>query len=140
DFGLYRVMHAKSGEITQFLDEDLLPQVKQAFAGYQSADKHQIEAELFHPVIQRRNLRPRLVRMRHQLQLHDTRPLDVLVGTLVWGYRALGQQSGLLDAGDDNVPKLAALPVKGAHVPAQAGVDEGEGQDLALGEATGDAV
>jgi adenine-specific DNA-methyltransferase len=32
DFGLYRIMHAKAGEVTQFLDKDLLPQVKQAFA------------------------------------------------------------------------------------------------------------
>ena len=28
DFGLYRIMHAKSAEVTQFLDKDLLPQVK----------------------------------------------------------------------------------------------------------------
>jgi hypothetical protein len=27
DFGLYRVMHAKSAEVSQFLDKDLLPQV-----------------------------------------------------------------------------------------------------------------
>lgn len=46
DFGLYRVMHAKSGEITQFLDQDLLPQVKQAFGAYQSADRHGIEQEI----------------------------------------------------------------------------------------------
>ena len=26
DFGLYRVMHAKSAEVSQFLDNDLLPQ------------------------------------------------------------------------------------------------------------------
>ena len=26
DFGLYRIMHAKSAEITQFLEKDLLPQ------------------------------------------------------------------------------------------------------------------
>ena len=32
DFGLYRIMHAKSAEVTQFLDKDLLPQVKQAFS------------------------------------------------------------------------------------------------------------
>ncbi len=31
DFGLYRVMHAKSAEVTQFLDKDLLPQVQVAF-------------------------------------------------------------------------------------------------------------
>ena len=31
DFGLYRIMHAKSAEVTQFLDKDLLPQVREAF-------------------------------------------------------------------------------------------------------------
>ena len=46
DFGLYRVMHAKSAEVLQFLDKDLLPQVKDAFALYQSADKAQLQKEL----------------------------------------------------------------------------------------------
>jgi len=46
DFGLYRIMHAKSGEVTAFLDNDLLPQVKQAFSLYQPADKAALEAEL----------------------------------------------------------------------------------------------
>jgi len=46
DFGLYRVMHAKSAEVSQFLDQDLLPQVQAAFAQYQSADKAELEKEL----------------------------------------------------------------------------------------------
>ncbi len=46
DFGLYRVMHAKSAEVTQFLDKDLLPQVKAAFGQYKTADKAEIEKEL----------------------------------------------------------------------------------------------
>ncbi|MBI4528429.1 MAG: site-specific DNA-methyltransferase [Deltaproteobacteria bacterium] len=46
DFGLYRVMHAKSAEVTQFLERDLLPQVKAAFAQYRTADKAAIEKEL----------------------------------------------------------------------------------------------
>jgi adenine-specific DNA-methyltransferase len=46
DFGLYRIMHAKSVEVTQFLDKDLLPQVKQAFALYKTADKAELEREL----------------------------------------------------------------------------------------------
>ena len=46
DFGLYRVMHTKSAEVSQFLDKDLLPQVKDAFALYQSADKAEIEKDL----------------------------------------------------------------------------------------------
>ena len=36
DFGFYRVMHAKADEVTQFLEHDLLPRVKEAFSGYES--------------------------------------------------------------------------------------------------------
>jgi len=46
DFGLYRIMHAKSGEVTQFLEKDLLPQVKKAFEQYQPADKAAIKKKL----------------------------------------------------------------------------------------------
>src|ERR1700674_4285852 len=46
DFGLYRIMHAKAAEVTQFLDTDLLPQVKEAFGLYKTADKAELEKEL----------------------------------------------------------------------------------------------
>ena len=46
DFGFYRIMHAKSAEVTQFLERDLLPQVQAALSQYQSADKAAIEREL----------------------------------------------------------------------------------------------
>ena len=46
DFGLYRIMHAKSDEVSQFLDTDLLPQVRDAFAQYKTADKAELEKEL----------------------------------------------------------------------------------------------
>jgi adenine-specific DNA-methyltransferase len=46
DFGFYRIMHAKSAEVTQFLDKDLLPQVQQAFSLYRTADKVELEKEL----------------------------------------------------------------------------------------------
>lgn len=46
DFGLYRIMHAKSAEVSQFLDKDLLPQVKEAFGLYKTADKAEMEKEL----------------------------------------------------------------------------------------------
>ena len=46
DFGFYRIMHAKSAEVTQFLERDLLPQVQAALSQYQSADKVAIEKEL----------------------------------------------------------------------------------------------
>ena len=45
-FGLYRIMHAKSAEVTQFLDKDLLPQVQQAFGLYNTADKAELGKEL----------------------------------------------------------------------------------------------
>lgn len=46
DFGYYRVMHAKSGEVSTFLERDLLPQVQAAFRQYQSADRVVLEREL----------------------------------------------------------------------------------------------
>ena len=46
DFGLYRVMHAKSAEVSQFLDKDLLPQVQAAFRQYKTADKAELAKEL----------------------------------------------------------------------------------------------
>jgi len=56
DFGLYRIMHAKSAEITKFLDEDLLPQVQEAFSRYKSADKEELQKELEHAIAQAREL------------------------------------------------------------------------------------
>jgi len=46
DFGIYRIMHAKAGEISSFLEHDLLPQVKQALSGYESVNRAQIEKEI----------------------------------------------------------------------------------------------
>jgi adenine-specific DNA-methyltransferase len=46
DFGIYRIMRARSAEITRFLDRELLPQVRKAFAQHQSADRAELEREL----------------------------------------------------------------------------------------------
>ena len=46
DFGIYRVLHAKSAEVSKFLDKNLLPQVNAAFSQYKSADKADLEKEL----------------------------------------------------------------------------------------------
>ena len=46
DFGIYRIMNQKRDEIVRFLDNDLLPQVKDAFGHYQSADRVEIQKEL----------------------------------------------------------------------------------------------
>lgn len=46
DFGIYRIMNQKRDEISAFLEKDLLPQVKEAFSEYQSADVTGFENEL----------------------------------------------------------------------------------------------
>jgi len=46
DFGIYRIMNQKRDEITSFLENDLLPQVKAGFEKYQPADKAEIQKEL----------------------------------------------------------------------------------------------
>ena len=46
NFGFYRIMHAKSAEVTEFLEQDLLPQVQAALSQYRSADKAAIERDL----------------------------------------------------------------------------------------------
>lgn len=46
DFGIFRIMNQKRDEITAFLKKDLLPQVKEAFSEYKSADVTGFEDEL----------------------------------------------------------------------------------------------
>ena len=46
DFGLYRIMHAKSAEVSKFLDNDLPLQVQAAFGQYKTADKAELEKKL----------------------------------------------------------------------------------------------
>ena len=46
DFGFYRIMHAKQSEIEQFLDKDLLPQVKDGLAALGSGKQEAIKAEI----------------------------------------------------------------------------------------------
>ncbi|MDB2568998.1 DNA methyltransferase [Candidatus Poseidonia alphae] len=46
DFGIYRIMRARSEEITKYLEEGLLPQVKDAFEQYKSGDIDVIENEI----------------------------------------------------------------------------------------------
>jgi adenine-specific DNA-methyltransferase len=46
DFGIYRIMNARRDEINRFLESDLLPQVREAFEQYDSADKTVLKKEL----------------------------------------------------------------------------------------------
>lgn len=46
DFGIYRIMAVKRAEIERFLDQDLLPQVRQSLSKYQPASKAELEQNL----------------------------------------------------------------------------------------------
>ena len=46
DFGLYRIMHLKAGEITAFLDNNLLPQVQDTLQGISTEDWARLDKEL----------------------------------------------------------------------------------------------
>ena len=70
--------------------------------------------------------------MRHQVQLHDPSPLDVVIRALV-GLGFLIDQSRRFDAGDYEVAELAGLAVKRPNVLAQAGVNQRKGNDDPLG-------
>ena len=43
DFGFYRIMHAKQAEIDQFLDRDLLPQVKAGLSSLRGYDGNELD-------------------------------------------------------------------------------------------------
>src|SRR5713101_4918350 len=46
DFGIYRIMNAKRDEITNFLENDLLPQLREALGELESVDHAAIETQL----------------------------------------------------------------------------------------------
>ena len=73
DFGIYRIMNAKRGEITSFLDRDLLPQVREALGQLEQADRAALDAELAKAVEQAKavgvepDVTPRVKELRQQL-------------------------------------------------------------------------
>ena len=80
DFGIFRIMNAKRDEVVQFLDKDLLPQVKEAFSQYQSADRSEIKSELDEAISQAKSLGadpdtiPRVKELREK---YDSSAVDV---------------------------------------------------------------
>jgi adenine-specific DNA-methyltransferase len=46
DFGIYRIMNAKREEITRFLNNDLLPQVRAVLSAYERESRSALQAEL----------------------------------------------------------------------------------------------
>ncbi|MPN55493.1 hypothetical protein SDC9_203176 [bioreactor metagenome] len=70
--------------------------------------------------------------MRHEIQLNDARPLDIIIRSFV-GLRNLFKQCWRFDAGDDEIPKLSTLAIKGPGVPAQAGIYQSKGHNDPFG-------
>jgi adenine-specific DNA-methyltransferase len=73
DFGIYRIMNAKRGEIERFLERDLLPQVRETLGALQSGDRASLEAELHKAVEAAKSLgvdpesSPKVQQLRAQL-------------------------------------------------------------------------
>ena len=73
DFGLYRIINMKAGEIEAFLERDLLPQVNEALAGVAHEQREALEAELARHIQSARDLgvdpdtSPRVTELREQL-------------------------------------------------------------------------
>ena len=124
DFGLYRVMHAKSDEVSQFLDEDLLPQVKDAFALYQSADKAQIEKDMGKAIEQAQGLgvdpettqRVKDLRTRLKSDAVDIGALESEVYDHLFGFFRRYYSEGDFLAKRVYKPGVYAIPYEGEEV------------------------
>ena len=80
DFGIYRIMNARRAEITRFLEKDLLPQVKDSFSIYKSADKAALKADLDKAIEGARSLgvNPNTIPMVMELQAqYDSSSVDL---------------------------------------------------------------
>ena len=56
DFGIYRIMNKKSAEVTDFLDNKLIPQVRDCFKELASGDKSNVQKELDEAIAQAKSL------------------------------------------------------------------------------------
>src|SRR5690606_1230948 len=93
-----------------------------------------------HTIVHLGDLRVWLIGMRHQLQLDDPGPLDVLVTQLMGLWLILSKETGIFDAGNHEVTKLLALSIKRADMPTQPVINQCKGHNLAFRFATRDRV
>jgi adenine-specific DNA-methyltransferase len=124
DFGLYRIMHAKSAEVTQFLDRDLLPQVAQAFSLYKNADKTELEKELATAIAQAQSLgvdpesSPKVKELRHKLanEAVDVSGLESEVYDHLYSFFRRYYSEGDFLAKRVYKPGVYAIPYEGEEV------------------------
>src|SRR5690348_4335080 len=86
DFGIYRIMNAKRDEITRFLDDDLLPQVRTAIGELEQADRTALQTDLAKAIEQAKGIgidpetAPRVKELRRALvQTADVEALEAEV-------------------------------------------------------------
>lgn len=123
DFGIYRIMHAKAGEVTRFLERDLLPQVQQAFAQYRSADAAELRGQLERMVAQLADAgvdpdtAPRVQALRAQLQgAVDLGTLESEVYDHLYGFFRRYYSEGDFLARRVYKPGVYAIPYEGEEV------------------------
>ena len=124
DFGLYRVMHAKSDEVSQFLDEALLPQVRDAFDEYKTADKAEIKKDLGKAIEQAQGLgvdpettqRVKDLRTRLKSDAVDIGALESEVYDHLFGFFRRYYSEGDFLAKRVYKPGVYAIPYEGEEV------------------------
>ena len=91
DFGLYRIMKMKGAEIEEFLDGELLPQVKEILAGGTDEELVQIEKKLQETIQQLTKLKAPIEDNETVLDLRDQlakKQVEVDIETDVYGHLA----------------------------------------------------
>ena len=124
DFGLYRVMHAKSAEITQFLEKDLLPQVRRSFEQFKSADMAEIEISLVTAIKQAEELgvdpeatqKVKDLRAKLKSDAVDTGALESEVYDHLFGFFRRYYSQGDFLAKRVYKPGVYAIPYEGEEV------------------------
>ena len=124
DFGIYRVLHAKGAEVSQFLDKDLLPQARAAFGKYKTADKAEIQKGLATAVEQAHGLgvdpettkRVKDLRARLKTDAVDIGALEGEVYDHLFGFFRRYYSEGDFLAKRVYKPGVYAIPYEGEEV------------------------
>ena len=100
DFGIYRIMNARRDEINQFLESDLLPQVREAFGEYKSSDKAEIQKQLDKlEATKLENKEVVLEPQKETIEFDDFTKLDIRIGTILEAEKIV-KTKGYLSAGN----------------------------------------
>jgi adenine-specific DNA-methyltransferase len=123
DFGIYRIMNAKRDEIIRFLDNDLLPQVRQAFQIYEAESRGAVEAELAEAIEKAKELGadpetlPRVKELRAKLgQAVDVTALENEVYSHLYNFFRRYYQEGDFISQRRYKEGVYAIPYEGEEV------------------------